>query len=99
MQRFQDPDQVIHASPGERFAVGLEGNPSTGYIWQLSVDEHYLELLEQTFEPHGQGIGAGGQEVFHFRALSAGQAAITCEYRRPWERTALDTVTFEVQIT
>lgn len=99
MRRFNVPGQTIHVSPGERFAVVLAGNPSTGYTWQVSVDERYLELLAQDFEPEGQGVGAGGQEVFTFRALATGQATITCEYRRPWDRAARDLASFEVQIT
>lgn len=98
MHRFDIPGQTIHVSVGERFAVALEGNPSTGYTWQVSTDEDYMELLAQDFEPHGQGIGAGGQEVFHFRALSPGESTITCEYRRPWDQAACDTASFEVQI-
>jgi inhibitor of cysteine peptidase len=99
MQRFHDPDQVIHATPGERFAIGLEGNPTTGYTWQVSTDEHTLELLDQAFEPHGPGIGASGLELFTFRALSPGQATIICEYRRPWDQTARDRASFTVQIS
>jgi inhibitor of cysteine peptidase len=99
MRRFDVPGQTIHVSAGERFAVVLEGNPSTGYTWEVSADERYLELLAQAFEPHGQGVGAGGREVFSFRALSTGQATITCEYRRPWDREARDVASFEVQIT
>jgi inhibitor of cysteine peptidase len=99
MRRFGTPGQTIRVSAGERFAVVLEGNPSTGYTWQVSADERYLELLTQDFEPHGQGVGAGGQEVFHFRGLAAGECTITCEYCRPWDQTARDTASFEVQIT
>jgi predicted secreted protein len=98
MRRFENPDQIIHASPGERFAVVLKGNPTTGYTWQVSPDERYLELVDQRFEPKGQGVGAGGQEIFTFRTLSTGHATITCEYRRPWDQTARDTVSFNVQI-
>jgi predicted secreted protein len=55
-------------------------------------------LLAQEFEPHGKGVGAGGQEIFVFRARSPGQATIACEYRRPWDRRAREVVSFEVQI-
>lgn len=99
MHRFDVPGETIRVMADDRFAVVLEGNPSTGYTWQVSADEHYLELLSQEFEPHGQGVGASGDEIFHFRALSPGQATITCEYRRPWDRAARDTAFFEVQIT
>jgi inhibitor of cysteine peptidase len=98
MRKFDVRGKTIHVSTGERFAVVLESNPSTGYTWQVSTDEHYLELLAQDFEPHGQGVGAGGREIFDFRALSTGQVTITCEYRRPWDREARDVASFEVGI-
>lgn len=98
MRRFDDPHQAIQVSAGERFAVVLAGNPSTGYTWQVSTDEHHLELLGQDFEPRGPGVGAGGHEIFYFRALSPGQATIDCEYRRPWDLEARDTASFQVQI-
>ncbi len=98
MQRFLDPDQAIHVSEGDRFAVALEGNPTTGYTWHFVSDERYLERLDQDFEPHGAGIGAGGKEIVVFRALTAGLTTITCEYRRPWDQQARSIVSFEVQI-
>lgn len=98
MQRFLDPDQAIHVSEGDRFAVALKGNPTTGYTWHLAYDAGYLELLDQDFEPHGEGIGAGGKEIFVFRALTAGLTTITGEYRRPWDQQARSSISFEVQI-
>ena len=99
MQRYDSTAQAIRVAVGETFAIALEGNPSTGYTWQVTTDEQYLELLARDFQPHGQGIGSAGEEIFQFCALSSGQATITCEYRRPWDRQARDTVAFEVQIT
>jgi|OpeIllAssembly_1097287.scaffolds.fasta_scaffold1894228_1 predicted secreted protein len=98
MQRFTDPAAAIHVAAGETFALALAGNPSTGYTWQASVDPRYLELGSQEFEPQGQGVGAGGFEVFQLRALAAGHSEIACEYRRPWDREALKTTKFRVVI-
>ena len=98
MQRFADPAATIHVAAGETFALALPGNPSTGYIWQASVDPHYLELSSQEFEPEGTGVGAGGYEVFLLRALAAGHSEIACEYRRPWDRETLKTTQFRVVI-
>ncbi|HSR30192.1 MAG TPA: protease inhibitor I42 family protein [Anaerolineae bacterium] len=98
MQRFGDQTVAIRVSAYETFAVVLAGNPSTGYSWQVDVDFQHLELLEQTFEPAGEGIGAGGEEVFRFRARATGETRIACEYRRPWDKKARDTKHFRVVI-
>ncbi len=98
MQRFDDPTQAIRVATGETFAIALVGNPSTGYTWQVDVDAQYLELLAQEFEPKGRGVGAGGDEVFQFRATATGQTWIACEYRRPWDREARNTERFQVVV-
>jgi predicted secreted protein len=98
MQRFNDPAQVIHLGIGQTFAIALAGNPTTGYTWQADVDEQILERLGKEFEPHGQGVGAGGQEVLRFRTLQAGETEITVEHRRPWQEESRDTKHFSVRI-
>jgi predicted secreted protein len=98
MRKFSDPAAAIHVAAGETFALALAGNPSTGYTWQASVDPRYLELIGQEFERAGEGVGAGGYEVLCFRALTAGGTEITCEYRRPWDREALNSTRFRVVI-
>jgi inhibitor of cysteine peptidase len=96
LRSFDDPAQAIHVASGETFAVRLAGNPTTGYTWQASVDSPNLELVGQEFEPAGEGIGAGGHEVFRFRALAAGETEIVLEYRRPWGGAARDVARFRV---
>jgi predicted secreted protein len=99
MQRFDDPGQVINATAGEVFEVRLAGNPTTGFLWEAKVDANALELVSQGFEPAGEAVGAGGQEVFRFHALAAGETQIAFAYRRPWYREARETRRFRVTIT
>jgi inhibitor of cysteine peptidase len=98
MQRFDNPTKLIQVAAGETFAVTLAGNPTTGYTWQVGVDQQHLELIDQTYTPGGEGVGAGGQEVFTFRARAAGKTGIACEYRRPWDKEARETKRIEVII-
>lgn len=99
MKRYADPGSVIQAAVGDGFAIELAGNPTTGYTWQVHADSRHLELLSQEFEPGGEGVGAGGQEVFRFRVLAAGQTDIACEYRRPWDKEIRDITRFRVDIS
>jgi inhibitor of cysteine peptidase len=98
VRRFDDPVQAIHVAVGETFAIALASNPTTGYTWQTAVDPRCLTLLAQELEPGGDAIGAGGQEVFRFRARQAGEAEITFEYRRPWGGRARGTERFRLVI-
>ena len=99
MKRFADPGTTIRVEAGESFAIGLAGNPTTGYTWQPDVDSQHLELLGQEFEPGGEGVGAGGKEIFRFRALAAGDTEIAFAYRRPWDKESRDTSSFRVAIS
>jgi inhibitor of cysteine peptidase len=84
MQWFDDPGLAIHVTTDEAFGVVLSGNPTTGYTWHAQVDTNFLELLSQEFEPGAAAIGAGGRELFCFRAQQTGNTAIAFESRRPW---------------
>jgi inhibitor of cysteine peptidase len=98
VRSYDNPAQAIQVAPGEAFAVRLAGNPTTGYTWRASVDSSYLELVGREFEPRGEGVGAGGHEVFRFRAQAAGETEIIFEYRRPWGGAARDVARFRVVI-
>jgi inhibitor of cysteine peptidase len=99
VKRYADPEAAIQVAVGEQFAVELAGNPSTGYTWQVRVDGRLLELLGQEFEPSGDGVGAGGVEVFRLRALAAGETEIACAYQRPWDTESRDTRRFRVAVS
>jgi inhibitor of cysteine peptidase len=99
VKRFADPGDTIRVEAGEGFAIELTGNPTTGYMWQPNVDSQHLELLGQEFEPGREGIGAGGKEIFRFRALEAGDTEIAFAYRRPWDKESRDTSNFQVAIS
>ena len=98
MQSAEEAAQAIRVAAGEVFVIELRGNPTTGYVWQADVDARYLELTGKEFERESAAIGAGGREVFHFRAREAGRTEIVFAYGRPWESLARDTRHFQVVI-
>jgi inhibitor of cysteine peptidase len=99
VKRYADPSATIHAAVGDRFAVELAGNPTTGYSWHVRAGSEHLDLLGQEYEPGGTAAGAGGVEVFRFRALAPGEAEIDFDYRRPWEREVHTSRRFRVAIS
>jgi len=82
--------------------IALESNPTTGYGWETIYDETVLELVEETYELGEyakQGVvGAGGTELFRFKALKSGKVEITMVYNRWWEQEVLDQKVFTVDI-
>jgi inhibitor of cysteine peptidase len=78
----------ITAEVGQKFSVTLESNPTTGYQWRLArpLDEKHLTLLTNEFVKSKSKLsGAGGQQIWWFRALRAGKTQIDLEYARSWE--------------
>ncbi len=104
VKAYSDPEETINISADKEFVVliALESNPSTGYSWQASYAESALELVEESYEPgeyDRQGlVGAGGTELFRFRALESGETEITMVYKRSWETGVLDQKVFTVDV-
>jgi len=89
---------------GQILVVTLESNPSTGYKWELAEQSMsiLLQLAEVEFKSSDTGnpptVGAGGWEIFRFRAVSAGQMPLLLFYHRSSE-DAEPLNTFIIQVT
>jgi inhibitor of cysteine peptidase len=104
VKAYSDTEETINISANKEFVIliALESNPTTGYSWEASYDDTMLELVEETYELGEyakQGlIGAGGTELFRFKALKSGEAEITMVYKRSWETEILDQKVFTVDV-
>jgi len=95
-----DAGKSIEVKKGQTVSVTLEGNPTTGYLWQVAkIDE---SVLKQTgdfdFDADSNLTGAGGKLTFHFETVGAGSTALQLVYKRPWEKDAKPEKTFDVTI-
>jgi inhibitor of cysteine peptidase len=84
--------------------VRLEANHTTGYSWVFTPAANPV-LMRQgrtAYQEHGAGgtVGAGGVEVWRFKAMKAGKQGLQFEYRRPWEKDSppAKVVTFTVTV-
>ncbi|MFA5114988.1 MAG: protease inhibitor I42 family protein [Candidatus Omnitrophota bacterium] len=92
----------VEVKQGERFIIGLGANHTTGYQWQLvfSPDPNILELVSSEYRPVNSGrVGAGGKEVWTFKAVGKGKAGLIFNYVRPWEKDAKPAETVDFLIT
>ena len=103
VQAYSDPGKTIDIKAGTEFdiVISLESNPSTGYSWAAVYDQDDLVLVDKNFVSY-QGpeelVGAGGTEIFRFKAQKTGQTVITMFYQRPWESGSLETRVFNVLV-
>ena len=74
---------------GEIFKIVLESNRSTGYGWYWEnkpdksiIDSVYVDYVLKT----KMQAGAGGNEMWEFRAKWKGEQMIKMVYKRPWEK-------------
>jgi predicted secreted protein len=99
-----DDGGQVELKLGQILVVTLESNPSTGYQWELvENNESILKQFGQAeFKPSETSeppmVGAGGWEIFRFKAVSAGQMTLELVYHRSWE-DAEPLKTFSIQIT
>ena len=86
---WTDPEKPIAVSPGREFTITLQSNRTTGFSWQLAspLDEAVLKFVLSDYKaPQSKLQGAGGKEIWTFRAVGRGQTTISLKYVRPWEK-------------
>ena len=83
------PNAPFQIASGEQLTISLDANPTTGFEWQLAapLDEKVVALVKHAYQPPDNStIGAGGTDVWTFKAVGPGSTTITLDYRRPWEK-------------
>lgn len=93
----QEAGKTIEISKGETITVLLEGNPTTGYTWELASKD--LSILKQVgepaFTPDSQTAGSGGKVSLKFEAVTVGQGILQLVYHRSFEPDEPPVRTFE----
>ncbi len=69
--------------------VTLFSNPSTGYSWSENAAIENAAIVQQVSHQHVQPVntavvGAGGAEIWVFRAVNSGETKISLRYGQPW---------------
>ena len=96
----ENSGQSIDINTGQQLVISLEGNPTTGYTWEVdSMDEAVLKQIgEPEFKSSSGALGAGGVMILQFQAISEGDTALRLVYHRPWEQGIAPEKTFEVNV-
>ncbi len=98
----QDEGSVVHLQLGELLVVALEGNPSTGFSWEVTPAEQAVvaQQGEPEFSAESGLLGSGGKISLTFKAVAEGQQALILAYRRPFEKDAAPekTISFVVVV-
>jgi predicted secreted protein len=88
---------------GDEYIIELEGNATTGYLWNFSVefDSDILEYLDYRVEREDRQtiVGAPEMNIWTFRAHKEGYTQATLLYRRPWELGVEPERTYYLKVT
>lgn len=97
----KDNGRQIELEKGQTLAINLEGNPSTGYTWEMveSEDSILRQVGETEFEAESDLVGAPGTQTLRFQAVESGQTELKLVYHRPWETDVEPLETFTLQVT
>lgn len=102
MKRLSKHFNSISVKKGEQFAIDLEGNASTGYLWEFNVRAGEAGVIGRETVAHSpMSIGGGATESTVFQALEAGTIEIEANWRRPWEKATAPakSIRFKVDVT
>ena len=97
----QDSGKTIELVVGQKLAVQLPSNPTTGYQWIVLGDPAPLKRIGSDYaaSPQAAGrMGAGGTQTLRFSASGSGKAELNLGYHRPWEKDVAPAKTFSVTI-
>mgnify|MGYP006419442063 CR=1 FL=1 len=97
-----DSDRQIVLSLGRIFEIMLPSNPTTGYGWNLSVENPSIVLnRSHKYLADSKGrVGVGGKTNWTLKAVARGDTTLTFSYQRPWEEKTEPTkvVTFSISV-
>ncbi len=98
--------QTVKIATGGSLQVALNSNRTTGFSWELNQisDTTVLEKASNTYEnPQATSgkplVGAGGRELWNFKALKKGTATISMEYSQPWSGGTKGAQKFNLTVT
>ena len=96
-----DNGREMQLKKGQTLVVTLEGNPTTGYSWEVAepLDAQVLRQAgEAEFKAESEALGAGGVQILRFEAVTAGQITLKLVYHRPWEKDVEPLETYSIQV-
>lgn len=102
MLEEKDAGSTVVIQSGETLTISLQGNPSTGYMWEVThVDEGILaQTGKAEFIPDSEDRrGAGGRVMIRFKAVHTGETTLMLIYHRSFEKNRPPLKTFEVTVS
>ena len=92
--------ETVSVKPRQIFTVALNGNPSTGFSWNIvAIDSAKVRPQgKPRFVARSDLPGAAGTFYFDFKALSKGSSKVKLAYFRTWEKGVAPVDSFAITV-
>jgi inhibitor of cysteine peptidase len=96
----KDAGRTVQLPVGGTLNVVLDGNPTTGYTWEVAGGDTAVikQEGEAQFKPNTSALGSPGKMTLSFTGVAAGQTVLKLIYYRPFEKDVPPLNTFEVTV-
>jgi inhibitor of cysteine peptidase len=93
-------DSSIELSVGDELVITLDGNPTTGYQWEMEpINNNVVELQNLPEYKSGNSlVGSGGQYKFTLKAVKTGSSTVALKYYRSFEADVPPIQTYSIDI-
>lgn len=91
---IEHPEERLEVTLGAEFVVCLPTSPKPAYMWRLDLPAGILVVVNQSFDP----AAAPPEYRVCLRANEAGEGALRCLYRTPWDAEPAEIRTYLVQV-
>jgi len=95
-----DANSTVTLKVGNLLEVSLEGNPTTGYTWELAPGGGVLLSRQgaSEFKPNTKAMGSGGVVTLRFKAVQEGRMKLKLVYHRTFEPNVPPVKSFDVDL-
>jgi len=96
----EDDGRTIELGIDDPFEIELDGNPTTGYIWDvLFYDSTIIKQIGKAdYQAISDALGSGGKYTFKFQTISAGSTSLQLIYYRSFEKNVPPAKTFTMEV-
>jgi inhibitor of cysteine peptidase len=90
----------VKMKTGDTLEITLEGNPTTGYIWEKVEGDNTILSPQGDYKytPAKPLVGSGGKFVFTFQGAATGKTRLCLIYHRSFEKNVAPAKAFEIMV-
>ena len=95
-----DAGSTIKLHPGDMLEIVLQGNPTTGYAWEVQPGAEAVLTQKGVpeFKRDSALLGAGGLMTFRFDVVAVGDVPLSLIYHRAFEPGVPPLKTFAINV-